>query len=239
LENLKDVQHLSLKATILNIIDNQYQIGEKLLPELELCKQLNVSRTILRNVLDELQHEGYIQRIQGSGTIVMNRRKKYTLNLSKLGSAAEFISGYEAMNTDLFKIQEFEAGHRYAKILMVEPNAHLLRIERVRSLDGTPAIYTYNTIVKDRVTHYNHANLYAEIANSLSKTMSWNVETCDVNLRPYFADAELSELLHTYPGTSLLLVEETARQKDGLPLDYSLDYYVADLFDFQINRTLD
>ena len=239
MENSKDVQNISLKANILNIIDHQYQIGEKLLPELELGRQLNVSRAILRSVLDELQHEGYIRRIQGSGTIIMNKRKKYTFNLSKLGSAAELISGYDVMNTDFIKIEDFEAGNGYAEKLMVEPDAHLLRVERVRSLDGTPAIYTYNTVVKDRLVNNKSTNLYAEIANSLSKTMSWNVETCDVSLRPYTADSKLAEMLHTYPGASLLLVEETARQKDGLPLDYSLDYYIADLFDFQIKRTLD
>lgn len=231
----KDTQHLKLRAIVLNLIDSQYQVGDKLLPELELCKQLDVGRAALRNVLDELQNEKYIQRIQGSGTTILKKRTKYILNLSNLGSAAELISGYETLNTDYFKITEVAAGTRYAEKLMVDPEERLLNVERVRSLDGTPAIYTYNMLVKNRISY--HENLYADIANSLSKTMGWSVETCDVSLRICTAEGILFERLRTSPGASLLLVEEIARQKDGLPLDYSHDYYVADLFEFQITRT--
>ncbi|MGI6403074.1 MAG: GntR family transcriptional regulator [Oscillospiraceae bacterium] len=232
----KKTQHQELRDIMLNMIDSdQYEIGDKLMPELELCKQLEVGRTALRHILDELQNEGYIQRIQGSGTIILKKRTKYALNLSNLGSAAELISGYEVLNTEYFKITEIEAGSKYAERLMVEPDERLLHVERVRSLDGTPAIYTHNVLVKNRIGY--HENLYAEIANSLSDTMGWHVETCDASLRLCTADEFLSEMLRTSPGTSLLLVEEIARQPDGMPLDYCHDYYVADLFDFQITRT--
>ncbi len=236
MEQSNNVRHMKLKTDVLRLIDSpQYQINDKLLPEPELCKKLGVSRSALRNVLDELHKEGYIKRIQGSGTIILKKRTKYVLNLSRLGSAAEVISGYGVMNTEYFKITEIEAGNEYAKLLRVEPEERLLNVERVRSLDGTPAIYTNNVLVKERIDY--HENLYAEIANSLSRTMGWRVESCDSGMQFYAADDTLSRRLGVVPGTPLLLIEETARQQDGLPLDYSYDYYVAELFDFQITRT--
>jgi len=231
----KDVQHMNLKAAVLKLIDGpRYQVGDKLLPELELCKKLEVSRAALRNVLDALQAEEYIRRIQGSGTVILKKRTKYVLNLSSFGSAAELISGYDVLTTEYFKIKEIDAGNEYTERLEVEPEERLLFVERVRSLDGTPAIYTQNVLVKSRIEY--HQDLYAEIANSLSHTMGWRVETCDTRVHLCAAEGILSQRLRVCVGTSLLLVEETARRQDGLPLDHSYDYYVADAFDFQITR---
>jgi len=230
----KDIQQLQIRDIILNLIDDR-RVGEKLLPEMELCKQLDVSRAALRNVLDELQHEQYIQRIQGSGTIILKKRPRYALDFSHLGSASERISGYEVLNTEHFMITEIVAGDEYAEKLKVEPDERLLNVERVRSLDGTPAIYTCNVLVKSRIGY--HENLFAEIANSLSDTMGWQVETCDASFHFCTAEGILLERLRTSPGAPLLLVKETARQHDGLPLDYSHDYYLADLFEFHFTRT--
>jgi len=227
--------HLKLKSRLLNIIgSNRYRIGDRLLPEMELCKELDVSRAALRKVLDELQSEGYIQRVQGSGTIILKKRSKYVLNLSVFGGAAETISGHKDLGIEFFKINEIVAGNNYANLLQVGTDERLLDLERIRTLDGIPAIYTHNVLVKSRMDYQE--NLYAEIANSLSKTMNWHVETCDADIRFCAADTCLSEKLRIPAGAPLLLVEEIARQNDGLPLDYSQDYYVNDLFEFRIVR---
>jgi len=114
--------HMKVKTDLLNIFDsNHYNVGDRLLPELQLCKDLNVSRAALRKVLDELQNEGYIHRVQGSGTVLLKKRKRYKLDLSLLGSAADTISGHTAMNISYFMINEIAAGDRYASILNVSP----------------------------------------------------------------------------------------------------------------------
>ena len=227
--------YLKVKADLLNLIDsNRYNIGDRLLPELQLCKDLGVSRAALRKALDDLQNEGYILRVQGSGTILLKKRERYKLDLSRLGSAADIISGYTAMNIDYFKINEITAGSKYAGILGVDPEERLLDVERIRSLDDVPAIYTHDLLVKSRINFKE--NLYAEIAISLSKTMGWDIEQCDTNIWFCTADDVLSDKLSIPVGTALLCLEEIACGKDGLPLGYSFDYYIADLFDFHLIR---
>jgi len=235
MQSLKETQHLRLRAAVFSLLDgSRYQVGDRLLPELELCRELDVSRAALRKVLDEMQSEGYIRRVQGSGTVLLRKRQKFVLDLSIFGGAAETISGHSVLGIEYFKINEIDAGGAYASLLEVEPDDRLLVLERVRTLDDTPAIYTHNVLVKSRIDYQE--NLYAEIANSLSKTMGWHVETCDANILFCVADEDISRKLRIPHGSPLLRVEEIARQKDGLPLDYSLDYYIADLFNFQITR---
>lgn len=49
--------------------------GFKLPPERELATQLQVSRRVVREALDQLQRKGIIERVPGRGTVVVNHNK--------------------------------------------------------------------------------------------------------------------------------------------------------------------
>ncbi|MBO5644798.1 MAG: GntR family transcriptional regulator [Lentisphaeria bacterium] len=56
-----------------DIASGHYRLGEKLLPELELARQLDTSFITLRSALQRLEEENLIQRIRGRGTFVVSR----------------------------------------------------------------------------------------------------------------------------------------------------------------------
>ncbi|MDD5017862.1 MAG: GntR family transcriptional regulator [Eubacteriales bacterium] len=236
-QNTKNLKHLNIRKSLLDLIDSSsYQIGDRLMPEMKLCEELKVSRAALRRVLDELQHEEYISRIQGSGTVILKKSTKYSLNLSSLGSAVDVIKGYTTLTTEQFKIFEIRADAKLAQKLEIEQGERVLDVERVRSLDGIPAIYSHNLLVKSRIDYQK--NLYANIANSLSATLGTHIVSSDADLQYCRAGEVLANKLHVEPDTMLLLLAELTRIQDGRPIDYAHDYYVANLFDFKIMRRI-
>ena len=133
---------MKLRATLLNMIDSrELQIGDRLSPELDLCRQLDVSRAALRKVLDELHSEGYIQRVQGSGTVILRKRTKYVLNLSIFGGAAETISGHSVLGIEHFRITEIDAGRTGYRI-RGKPYASFCANSAVKLPDRTAAKVT-------------------------------------------------------------------------------------------------
>ncbi|MCQ9617796.1 FCD domain-containing protein [Paenalcaligenes niemegkensis] len=50
--------------------------GYKLAPERELAAELQVSRRVVREALEQLEREGFIERVPGRGTIVVENKEK-------------------------------------------------------------------------------------------------------------------------------------------------------------------
>ena len=53
-----------------SILSGEYQVGDKLSTESQLCQALNVSRTVVREALRVLATEGYVRMIPGRGAFV-------------------------------------------------------------------------------------------------------------------------------------------------------------------------
>ena len=73
----------SLKEEILNMKE-----GDKIPSERQLCEIYNISRTTVRNAINDLEHAGHLERIQGKGTFVSNKKNDQQ-NLSNYYSFTE------------------------------------------------------------------------------------------------------------------------------------------------------
>lgn len=79
-----------------------YPVGLRLPSELELCRELSVSRTVIRNALGRLRDDGAVETIRGSGAFVIERpgfscteRKKTSALDFKLTSMADVLTCQE------------------------------------------------------------------------------------------------------------------------------------------------
>src|SRR5665647_600473 len=80
--------HYQLSDIIQDKIESEYFLeNDKLPSERELCNMYGVSRSTVRQAIQELENEGYIYRCQGKGTFVAP--KKYNQYLNKIYSFTE------------------------------------------------------------------------------------------------------------------------------------------------------
>ena len=78
----------------LMIQTGQLQPGDRLIPENELCTLLQISRTTVRQAMDQLVAEGLIVRYKGKGSFVASPKMKrpihylynFTENIQELGA---------------------------------------------------------------------------------------------------------------------------------------------------------
>jgi|TARA_B110000908_G_scaffold67775_1_gene81886 GntR family transcriptional regulator len=66
--------YISISKEIINKIESgTFQAGDKIPSENELIKQYNISNTTARKCLQEIELQGWANRIKGKGTFVLNR----------------------------------------------------------------------------------------------------------------------------------------------------------------------
>ena len=227
-------RHILLKEEIKGIIyGDSFEIGDRLPSENELCEQLNVSRATLRKALDELKSEKLIERKRGSGTIILKNIRKYDYDLSLAGRLSEIVGDNYKVTTNMIKITEKAADKKVAEKLDIPEGSPLLVYERVRSIDGIPAVYSIDNIAKERVPENAR---FENMGPSLSQSIGIGLHLSNARLSPVKTSPYICELLNIPPKSLCLCLEEITYDLEDRPLDYSHEYYPENLFNFKLLR---
>ncbi len=100
------------------INDGSFAYKEKLPSESALCEQFQISRQTVRNAMDRLCQEGYIERVKGSGSFVT---KPVRIREKTIGILFLTISGYINANI-LNGIEEVLTKQGYSILLELSHN---------------------------------------------------------------------------------------------------------------------
>lgn len=213
--------------------------AEKKLPrELELAKEYNISRSQLREILAELEREGFITRLHGVGTVINH----HVLGVkNRMDIEVEFMdmirqNGYEPDITDVV-VTEIPADRCVADKLQVVEGTELLKVTRVCTADGKPAIYCEDYLEKRAVKKaYSMHDLQLPIFHFL-KVCCYMESYMDLTqLRAVIADETIAGALQIPQGTPLLKMEEVDYDIAGNIAFYSEQYFVNEYFEQTVLR---
>ncbi|MFY1678730.1 MULTISPECIES: GntR family transcriptional regulator [unclassified Streptomyces] len=105
-------------------------------PERALAAAFGTSRTTVRQALRELVVEGRLRRVQGKGTFVARPKVSQTLGLTS--STDDMRAQGREPAVRLLTAEHVAADERLAALLDLPPGGRVLRVERLRSVDGEP-----------------------------------------------------------------------------------------------------
>jgi GntR family transcriptional regulator len=132
-----------LKEELLKKIkDGEWQSGQKIPTETELCGLYKLSRITVRKTIEELVHDGYMARFQGKGTFVTS--VNFEQKLSKFYSFSEaLLQKGKKEQVEMLSFSVEKADSNTAKQLAIDIDEKTFRIVRLRSVDNT--IYALET----------------------------------------------------------------------------------------------
>jgi GntR family transcriptional regulator len=220
------------------IARGEYPRGSRLPPEPELAQKAGVSRATLREALQVLEREGLITRRQRAGTIVSSRPIVHN-SLERNFSVRETIEASgKAYGVRDAQIRFVEASSVIAETLQLSSGAPLTVLERVRTADGQPVIFTVDHI-QSAIVERATAPLLPEIS-----FYEWMQEHCGLTvthaiarIEAISAPEELAARLETNPGAPLFKLSQVDYTGDGLPVLYSEEFHLADAFEVTVVRT--
>lgn len=114
------------------------QPGDMLPSEHQLCRLHEVSRTVVRQALGLLEHEGMIARIKGKGTFVAPRKTSERLAGQLSGLHEEVAARGGAVTSDVLRHETVPAPAPVAHQLGLSAEDEVVMLERLRYVDGEP-----------------------------------------------------------------------------------------------------
>ena len=220
------------------IFAGKFPPGSQLPPEFDLMAQLRVSRTTLREALKRLEEQGLIVRRRGRGTYVRERSivKDLSLNfgISEMITQAGFKPGVHSA-----VLRREPAPAEVADALNVQEGAPLVVVERVRTADDRPVVWSRDMLPAVRLEPRGLAAedlLNRSLYQWLAETFRIHVARGVAQLTPVIATAELAARLDVRRGTPLLRMAQTDFDADDQPVLYSVEFHLPDAFVFLVNR---
>ena len=232
-------QSKTIRAQLLSDMkDGAYADCERLPRESVLAEKLGISRTQLRDILASLEREGFITRRHGVGTII----NRHVLNVqTRMDIEEEFLdmireSGFEPA-VAYVRVTESTAAEAIASRLRIDEGTPIIRVSRLCTADGRPAIYCEDVMEKALAKgNYTLKDLKLPIFHFLQQFCGINPYLDLTDLRPAVADAALAEIFQVPVGTPLLHMDEVDFDIDGNPVFCSNEYFADGIFRLTVMR---
>lgn len=215
-----------------------FRPGAQLPTEAELCQMLGVSRTVVREALRVLEENGLVIRRHGVGTFVRDhpilKNLNFNFGITEMIESAGLLPG-----TSHLAIRSESADEEMSEQLRVASGAPLVTVERVRTADGRPVVYSLDTLPESLLKRAEidpQLFLTQSIYNILQTSLGQVIEYGIARLWPVTAPDFVTEKLALPQGALTFYIVQTDYSPDDEPLVYSREYHLPDAFDFIVWR---
>jgi GntR family transcriptional regulator len=221
-----------IESLLEKIESGEYQSGERLPSESELCKLYQVGRNTVRHALSELVGRGVLTTVHGVGTFVADVR---------LDKTAQFLFGFTnemsrhdaKVTSDVLAAEIIPADAALSRRLQIQLGSEVVFLYRVRKMDGEPV-----AIERSYLPHELCPGIleYDFSTNSLYETLS-NVynrkpDHAEQEIEASLATPEVARLLELTPPAVVLVFHRETRLANDKVIEYVDSELRADRFRF-------
>lgn len=216
----------------------EFSTAERLPSEVELAEHYGVSRSVIRDVLSNLEGEGFVERGRGIGTIVhrnilnLNNRLdlKYEYNQLILAAGAQ-------PGTDSVRLYEKTADEHLAQRLEIDAGEAILVCEKRLLANGVPVIFSVDHMPKRLFARINYKALAWDtpIFDILEEQFGIVVDTDIANLNAVLGPQDIREKLQVKQDEAVISIDEIGFYKLSRPILQTYGYY-TNFFNFTMLR---
>jgi GntR family transcriptional regulator len=209
--------------------------GQKLPNEAELARRFEVSRPTVREALQTLIDSGHLSRRRGLGTFVTGApRHRHSLDLTMSYTAmirdAGMVPGERVLSKNVRPASADEAQH-----LGLRESARVVCVERVRTADGTPVVYSIDRLPESMLGSRADTPLDSSLYELLTEC-GLRVHHGVARVSPVVAEHPVAAVLEVDIGSPLLQLEELDFTLYGRPAIFSSEWHVPGVFELWVNR---
>ena len=225
------------------ITSGSFNGGERLPTEIELIEQYGVSRITVRQALSALAEDGLIERKQGRGTYVAERKskkRKFTGTIHLTGSLDELIEMGMDTPVKVLEMNRVDADLHEAELLQIKVGTPIYRLKRLRLVENKPYSLIVNYLPEDIGSRLTMAELSSgALLHTMETKLGYTLDNARQEIKAELADPYVAQLLDIRVGNALLSIERTVYTDKGMPVEYVHTLYRSDLYGYSVNLVRD
>ncbi len=226
--------HIQTEALLRQLIESsEYRTGKLLPIEVELSKQLAISRTTLRQALNKLVYEGLLTRKKGVGTkvaeqIIVSSKSKNWLSFSQEMKAR----GVTIKNFELH-ISWVHPDENLTHFFGIKTDKKVLKLIRLRGKPEGPFVY-FESYFHPGVGLTGEEDFKRPLYEMLEKEHAVVACVSKEEISAILADEFIAGKLENEVGSPVLLRKRFVYDKEKRPIEYNLGFYKANSFFYTV-----
>lgn len=213
----------------------EFAPGQLMPSEQEICEKLDISRTVVRQAMADLERKGLITKQSGKRSTVSYPKYQGSLMQNLRGYYEDAVSKGQKPTTRVLRLGIVPAEGEVAEALKLKEGEPVIILNRLRFLDGDPEVLVVTYLPESKCPglvreDLTNQSLYELLARKYGLVISQGYRTVEA-IALERADAKL---FGVPPGRPALLLKSVGLLEDGTPLEYYVAKHRGDRSQFQI-----
>ncbi len=218
------------------ILAKEWKPGQKFFSEGDLCRDYGISRTVVRNALQELENEGLISRRKGKGTFVLGPKISEGLAQNLTGFYQDMAERGLLTSSRVLIHAVIPCPDTVVALLDLAAQAPVIHIHRLRYVEGDPIALVTSYLPLQLCPSLEKVDLTdRSLYEFLEKNCNITITRAHRVLEATFADEPQARLLQIQAGDPVMKLESISYTEDGIPVEYFVAYHRGDRTRFEIN----
>lgn len=229
--------HKKIRMDLLEKINSEFYQENDIIPtELELSKKYGVSRPTVRQAIQALVNEGYLERRKKRGTIVKKNKIKQEFTHVLESFDSEMNRKGISPKTNVLNFSIEHANEEVAENLNIELNEEVYKLFRLRYAGEEPVVVVTTYIPKEMFPELEEVDFTSQLLYNVFKEFGYPIKSVSRKLEVIKADETTSDLLNVKENDPMFYFHTQGFTSDKIAIEYSISKYRGDInyFVFEI-----
>lgn len=228
--------HQLKQLIVADIVENDRQPGDRLPGDHALCARYDISRTVVRQALSELEVEGVVTRDKGRGTFVAPAPATEGLIASLTGLYEDAAARGLELRSEVERIAVVPADDSQAAALQIPVGDPVVHIERLRFVSDEPWVFAVTDVPrwaapgleKEDLTD---RSLYQLLEDEYGVRLVRGSRVVEASL----AGTRMARMLGVRRNSPLLVLRSVSVDEDALPVESFVAFHRGDRSRFEVD----